>query len=144
MFIDSCAFDTDDPLESKAALEIFRLHEEGKLDLAIAHSTEKEIEHPNTPIWVKQKALQMFFTVSVSLTEEERVTLSQIEKILAGNGNVELVRSDAFHLFEAQKYADDFITADNGIWKKRQLIQTLCSIKIYKPSEYLELLRTRR
>lgn len=51
-FIDSCAFDPKYEPEDKASIAIFQLYKEGKLLIQIAHSTQKEIEHPNTPAWV--------------------------------------------------------------------------------------------
>jgi hypothetical protein len=55
-FIDSCAFDPKyDSLEVSASEEIFNLSKYGKLVIQIAHSTQKELEHPNTPNWVRRE-----------------------------------------------------------------------------------------
>lgn len=63
-FVDSCAFDPKYDPEDKAALKIFLLHEENDLNLRIAHSTQKEIEHPHTPLWVKNKAEELISLLS--------------------------------------------------------------------------------
>lgn len=47
-FVDSCAFDPKCDPEDKSAIEIFRLHQEQDLGIQVAHSNQKEIEHPNT------------------------------------------------------------------------------------------------
>lgn len=51
-FLDSCAFDPKHHPEDLAATEIFRLHQEEGLGIRLAHSTQKEVDHPNTPAWV--------------------------------------------------------------------------------------------
>ena len=118
IFLDSCTFDPMYAPEDRAALDIFDLEKKGLVSICIAHSTEKEIDHPNTPSWVKEKASQMIFTVQVGLTDEKKLKLDQIESILAGKGQRESIKSDAKHIFEAQKYRADFITTDNRILKK--------------------------
>jgi len=62
-FIDSCAFDPKYEPEDIASVEIFRLSQKGKLLIHIAHSTQKEIEHPNTPDWVKREAQNLIYTI---------------------------------------------------------------------------------
>ena len=107
-FIDSCAFDPKYKPEDEASAEIFGLYKVGKLLIQIAHSTQKEIEHPNTPAWVKREASNLIYTISVSLTDGENRQLREIETILAGNGKVENILQDARHIFEAQKYGSYF------------------------------------
>lgn len=51
-FMDSCAFDPKYKPEDRASEEIFKLSKVGKILIQIAHSTQKEIDHPNTPGWV--------------------------------------------------------------------------------------------
>ena len=85
-FIDSCAFDPKYNPEDEASYEIFRLFKDGELLIQIAHSTQKEIHHPNTPAWVKREALNLIYTLPVQLIESEIRKLREIEIILAGNG----------------------------------------------------------
>ena len=102
--MDSCAFDPKYTPEDKASLELFELYKKGKVLLQIAHSTQKEIEHENTPAWVKSEAKHLIFTIEVGLTPSELVILQKIEAILAGNGKIKNFAQDARHVFEAQKY----------------------------------------
>ncbi len=138
-FIDSCAFDPKYEPEDRASLEIFRLREEDTLDVQIAHSTQKEIDHPNTPAWVKREAQNQVFTIQVDLTPGEVDRLRRIETILAGNGKVENIREDAKHVFEAQKYGGYFITTDSRILKRAEELFRLCQIRILKPSEFVSV-----
>jgi hypothetical protein len=94
-FIDSCAFDPKYEPEDGASNEIFQLYKERKLLIQIAHSTQKEIEHPNTPTWVKREASELIFTLPFQLTQGEARKLQEIESILAGNGKVENILQDA-------------------------------------------------
>lgn len=72
IFLDSCAFDPKYYPEDKASSNLFELKKKNKIRLMIAHSTVKEIEHPNTPIWVKKEALKMVYTKETGLTMQER------------------------------------------------------------------------
>jgi len=56
IFLDSCAFDPKYSPEDQASQEIFQRHKSDELrTLDIAHSNLKEIDHPNTPDWVKKR-----------------------------------------------------------------------------------------
>lgn len=140
VLIDSCAFDPKCNPEDRAALEIFKLGEKESLFVGIAHSTEKEIDHLNTPLWVKQKALELIFTVEVNLNANERKKLFQIEQVLGGNGKIENIKSDARHIFEAQKYGSHFVTMDRRILDKAGRLEKLCSMRVCKPSEFIAYL----
>ena len=48
-FLDSCAFDPKYSPQDVASQKIFELYKNGEMVLNIAHSNQKEIEHPNTP-----------------------------------------------------------------------------------------------
>jgi predicted nucleic acid-binding protein len=136
-FVDSCAFDPKYDPEDKAATEIFRLHQEKDLSIIIAHSTQKEIEHPNTPSWVKKEAGGLIYTLPATLISEEKALLQKIERTLAGSGKRENIIQDARHIFEAQKYGSYFVTTDHRLLNKTYKIQKLCRVKIILPSEFL-------
>lgn len=146
-FIDSCAFDPKYKPEDEASNEIFRFYKEGKfykeekLIIQIAHSTHKEIEHPNTPIWVKQEASRLIQTMLVPLTEIEKKKLRQIEKILTGNGKVENILQDARHIFETQKYGSYFITTDARILARAYDLRLVCDAIVLKPSEFIDIVK---
>lgn len=140
-FIDSCAFDPKYEPEYSASVEIFRLLQHGKLLIHIAHSTQKETDHPNTPDWVKREARNLIYTIDVSLTSDEIDKLKEIEAILAGNGKIENILQDARHVFEAQKYGSYFITTDSRILNRFRALHSACGLLILKPTEFLSLVK---
>ena len=111
-----------------------------KLNLVIAHSTMKEIEHPNTPNHVKALAQDRIFTIPTSLTDIEFRIKQAIWDILTGNGKPENMKADAEHVFEAHKYASYFITTDDRILKKREELEKMgMSCWILSPSELVTI-----
>lgn len=143
-FIDSCAFDPKYHPEDQAAEELLELNRRDTPFLIIAHSTEKEIDHPATPSGVKAEARAMIRSVDVQLTPPEEKLLRQIELLLAGSGKIENMRQDARHIFETQKYGSYFITTDERILKRKGALNRLCNITILKPSEFLSMVKGRR
>ena len=137
--MDSCAFDPKYSPENDASLRIFSLYEESAIVLNIAHSTIKEVEHPNTPSWVKKEAGGMIYTIPTSLTQKEVAQKTEILKVLTGNGKPEKMEKDAEHAFEASKYCGYFITTDERILKKKDDLHAFCAAIIVKPSEFLEV-----
>ena len=139
-FLDSCAFDPAEP-ESEAANEIYKISLNSDLGIMIAHSTQKEIEHPNTPRWVKDRANDAIYTLETSQTPSERVLYTKILDILAGDGMRENMAQDATHIFEAQKYGSYFITTEGRLLKKAPILRKLCGVEVILPSEFLVLVR---
>lgn len=139
-FLDSCAFDPKYSPESEASLQIFSLYESETILLSIAHSTQKEIEHPNTPSWVKKRSQILLYTIELELTESEHIKKSEIHRILTGNGKAEKMKQDSEHVFESAKYGGYFITTDERILKHREILAEVCMAKIVKPSEFLTIL----
>ena len=136
-FLDSCAFDPKYAPENEAARQIRELGNRSVVNLLIAHSNQKEIDHPNTPEDVKREARAMTYTVETYLTQDERKRLAEILAILTGNGNSEKYKADATHVFEAAKYIGYFITTDQRILGKREALSRVCSATIFTPSEWL-------
>lgn len=141
-FMDSCAFDPKYGPEDKAATELFRLHQAKGLGIRFAHSSQKEVDHPNTPAWVKTQAARLIYTSNVSLRPDERALLNDIRVVLTGHGKPENVEEDARHIFEAQKYGSYFVTTDERLLKRAAEIRGLCSVEILRPSQFLELVRS--
>lgn len=135
--IDSCAFDPKFEPEASASSEILALADHGKFQLMVAHSTQKEIDHRNTPAEVKKRATERAFSKPVDLTDDEQRIRSEIHRILTGNGKPENVREDSEHVFEAQKYGGHFITTDRRILDRASELEALCGICVLKPSEFL-------
>jgi hypothetical protein len=140
-FLDTCAFDPKYHPEDAAAIELFKLHQEDGLGLRLAHSNQKEVDHPNTPGWVKNNATGLIYTMKVSLTPAERSRLKKIHTILTGNGKPENFEEDACHVFEAQKYGSYFVTTDDRILRRADEIKVACGVEIWRPSEFLRLVR---
>lgn len=140
-FLDSCAFDPKYAPKDKASIELLELYKtKNNLLLLIAHSTKKEIDHPNTPAWVKTEAQNLINTIQFQLTSNEVSLLRKIESILAGNGKVENIAQDARHVFEAQRYGSYFITTDARILDRAEPLRKCCGALIDKPSRFLALL----
>ena len=139
--IDSCAFDPKYEPEDSASNDLFKLAERGLFSLNIAHSTQKELEHPNTPALVKRKANDRIFTIAVGLTPNECARRAESHRILTGKGNPENVRQDAEHVFEVQKYGGHFITTDKRILARANDLKRLCGISVVKPTEFLDIVR---
>ncbi len=138
--IDSCSFNPIHHPEDEASLILLKLSEEGTIVLNIAHSVKKEIEHPNTPDWVKREAGCIVFTLDVGLTQGEKELKRRINEVLAGDGKIDNCREDAEHIFECNKYGGIFVTVDKGILRKRDELHKLCGVDILLPSEVMALI----
>ena len=135
ILIDSCAFDPKYGNEATASQQLL---DNSKLNLVIAHSTMKEIEHPNTPRQIKALAQERIFTIQTSLTSAELKIKQAIWDTLTGNGKPDNMKADAEHVFEAHKYGSYFITTDDRILKKREELDRIgVSCWILSPSELI-------
>jgi hypothetical protein len=141
IFIDSCAFDPNYEPETTAANYLKSLYESGKINLLIAHSTAKELEHPNVPTLIKREAQGRIRSFEVTLTEGEIRLKQRILETLTGNGKPENMLQDAEHIFEAQKYGSYFVTVHKGILRKADGFEKLCGgLIVLLPSAFLSLL----
>ena len=140
-FLDSCAFDPKYSPEDEAAREIRHLSKMEHVQLVLAHSNQKEIEHPNTPADVKAEAGSMIYTIETSLSPEEVTRKVMIHEALTGNGKPEKYAADASHVFEAGKYGGYFITTDERILAKRKEIRALGGGIVFRPSEWINLFK---
>lgn len=138
-FLDSCAFDPKYAPEDEAAQRIREFGNGGVITLLLAHSNQKEIEHPNTPQDVKREARAMNYTLETALTPNEVKQKKAIHVILTGNGKPEKYEADAAHVFEAGKYFGYFITTDQRILTKRQELGRVCAAIIFTPCEWLRV-----
>lgn len=141
-FLDSCAFDPKYSPEHEASEKLRQLSNEDVLVLHLAHSTQKEVDHPNTPVWVKREAATFIYSIETSLTPGEVEQKAAILAILTGNGKPDKYAADAAHVFEAGKYCGYFITADERILKKKHELEKVCAAVIVKPSKLLEILES--
>lgn len=133
-FLDTCAFDPKYTPEDSAAKELWKRYEAEEINLLLTHSNQREIDHPNTPTWVKQQALSMVFTLKVQLTSDEQNRRASLERLLRGNAQSDKHKDDAHHLFEASKYGGYFVTTDNRILSMAIEIFRQCSVQVLTPS----------
>jgi hypothetical protein len=139
-FLDSCAFDPKYAPEDGAAEEIRRIADGGDISVLVAHSNQKEIEHPNTPEHVKREARAMIYTIETALTQGERTQKAEIHRLLTGNGNPDKYAADAAHVFEASKYGGGyFITTDRRILEKKDALRQVCGATVVTPSDWLRI-----
>ena len=138
-FLDSCAFDPKYLPEDEAARLLRAIGKEGKVNLIITHSNQKEIDHPNTPSDVKREASAMQFTLEKQLSPAERDRKVAIHVILTGNGKPEKYAADSAHVFEAGKYVGYFVTTDERILAKKAELERVSGAVILKPTEWLQI-----
>ena len=137
-FLDSCAFNPQQS-EHDAAQEIRNLGKDGQVNLTITHCTQKELEHPNTPMDVKREATEIQYTIATSLTPKEKESRRRVHEILTGNGKPATCAADAAHVSEAEKYGGYFITTDQRILDKREGLQRESGAVILAPTEWLSI-----
>ncbi len=138
IFIDSCVLDTDMETEKNATRQLLYLFDKEKIYLQLAHSTKKEISHPNTPAIKKLLASQMVYSLKTQMTQNQQREKLLIYEILTGNSKKEKMKMDAENVFEASKYCAFFVTPDTRIIKKRLKLQEVSSAIIVKPSELMK------
>lgn len=141
IFIDSCSFDPKYSPEDKASVELFKMHDSEKINLIISHSNQKEIEHPNTPAWVKERANELIFTCDTPLTPDEINKKKEILKILTGNGKAQNMQQDSLHVFEALKYGTYFVTTDQRILKRQEQLHRGFGLHVVKPSKLFKIMQ---
>jgi hypothetical protein len=127
--------------EDQASEALFQLSQENKIILIIAHSNQKELEHPNTPVWVKREAQSRIYTIATNITTKEQEIKDAILSLLAGKGKPENMRQDAEHVYEASKYGSYFVTTDSRILKRERELFELCTVRVLKPTEMLSIYR---
>lgn len=145
VFLDSCVFNLGNTAEADACSQIFKWAEESIIVPILAHSVLDELNHPNTPRWMKELAMQFVSTREMSLTLDQQKQLKKIESIIIGQGKYETYCNDALHVFISDDSGKYFITADDRLLKKREEIKlTSTGIVICKPTELVEIVNTDR
>ena len=138
-FLDTCAFDPKYHPEDEAAQQIRILRRKTAVSILLAHSNQKEIEHPNTPADVKAEAADMNYTIETSLTPDEVARRAKIHMILTGDGDPKKYAADAQHIFEAGKYGGYFVTTDRRILNRKSELQAASGALVLTPSEWLRI-----
>ncbi len=136
-FIDSCAFDPGDT-EEFASRRIL----ENSPQIIVAHSVQKELEHPNTPSDVKSLADKQIYTIKTSNTPDLIILKKKIRILVQGNARLGKHDGDASHLFNLYKFGGGyFITTDERLLSLSERLFQLCCITTIKPTDYEKLLK---
>lgn len=139
-FVDTCAFDPKVEPEHSAAQSIREIRNAGNIGILLAHSNQKEIEHPNTPADVKAEARDMNYTIASPLTPAELERRTLVRQVMTGEGNPDRYEADADHIFEAGKYGGGyFVTTDKRILGRRAELDEVSGAIIVKPTEWLAI-----
>lgn len=135
-FIDSCAFDPGG-IEEAASRRIL----EKWPNIIVAHSVQKELDHPNTPDDVKRMAQAFPYTIETDLTPELLSKRNEIRIFIQGNAKPGKHKGDADHLYELSKYGGGyFVTTDERLLSYSKELFHEYFITTIKPSEYESLL----
>jgi hypothetical protein len=135
-FIDSCAFNPGG-FEGEASRRIL----EKWPNIIVAHSVQKELEHPNTPDDVKRMARAFVYTIETELTPELLNKKEEIRILIKGNAKPGRHKGDADHLFELFRFGGGyFVTNDERLLSRSGEFFQKYFITTIKPSEYEELL----
>lgn len=137
-FIDSCAFDPggDEELACRRILE-------KRPSVIVAHSVQKELDHPNTPPDVKTLAKAQIYTIETGDSPDLRRRKEQIRVLVQGNARPGKHDGDAKHLYELHKFGGGyFITTDERLLTLSDDLFQGYSVTTIRPSEYEALLDT--
>jgi hypothetical protein len=135
-FIDSCAFNPGgvEEVASRRILEKWP-------NIIVAHSVQKELDHPNTPDDVKRMAQAFVYTIETELTPELLKKKDEIRILIQGNAKPGRHKGDADHLFELYKFGGGyFVTTDVRLLSRSDELFKKYFITTIKPSDYEKLL----
>lgn len=139
-FIDSCAFNPGDP-EEKCSRRLLEMHKKGKVNLEVAHSVLKEIDHPNTPQDVKNLARLLNYTCEVDLIEDQRIRQREIRNLIIGNAKKQNHISDADHIFDLYRNGGGyFVTTDRRLLGLSRQLFNEYFVTTITPYEYEKVL----
>lgn len=131
-FIDSCAFNPGG-LEEEASRRIL----DKWPNIIIAHSVQKELEHPRTPDDVKQMALAFIYTIETDITPELLTKRDEIRALIQGKAKPGKHKGDADHLFELYKDGGGyFVTTDERLLGRSDELFKKYFITTIKPSDF--------
>lgn len=135
-FIDSCAFNPSGPEESASRRVIAKWP-----NIIVAHSVQKELEHPHTPGDVTQMSRAFIYTIETDLTPELLGKRDEIRALIQGNAKPGKHKGDADHLFELYKHGGGyFVTTDERLLGRSEELFKKYFITTIRPSEYEKLL----
>jgi len=140
-YMDSCAFDPGGT-EETCSHRLLALTESGGIHLEIAHSVEKEIDHPHTPPHVKVLARKLVYTRETNLTSEQTRRQTEIREFIQGNAMPGKHEADADHIFDlSERGGGYFITTDLRILSRSSIFFRKYFVTAITPGEYEKLVK---
>ena len=137
-FIDSCAFDPGGSEERASRRILNRVP-----SVIVAHSVQKEVDHPNTPADVKTLAQSQIYTKATGDVPDLTKRKQQVRLLIQGNAKPGKHDGDAEHIFELHKFGGGyFITTDDRLLSLSEKLFDQFSVTTIKPSDYEALLDT--
>jgi len=139
-YIDSCAFDPGG-VEEQCSRRLHVLPDSGQIVLEIAHSVQKEVDHPNTPEDVKRLARRLIYTIETDLTQQQLARREEIRSLIRGNAAKGKHEDDADHIFDLDQNGGGYlITTDRRLLSRSEDLFEKCFVTTITPCEYEKLL----
>ena len=141
--LDANALDDKEGPAGAVVDELLALIRDRTINAVLPHSVKAEIEHPNTPAYVKERASELIFSVPVEPNSQEHDLRRRVLALLQGNAKPETHEADARHIVEAGKYGSFFITNDKRrpIKMRDAIAELVPNLWIVTPEEFLEIYR---
>lgn len=113
------------------------------MQIMLPHSVKGEINHPNTPAIVKERASAFIYSFDTKIASAD--TLRQARAIMRGNATSPKHDRDAEHCCDAAIWGSFFVTMDARILRKREEMAGLFpGLWIMTPVEWEENLERHR
>jgi hypothetical protein len=130
--------------QDEAVNEIVRLCQASEVIVMLPHTVQKELDHPNTPLAVKEARTQFLETHFVPPAESELRQYRELILAVMGNSLEKNVAPDLAHVSEAAKYGGYFITNDKWLLNRRDGIAERLPLEVVNPSTFLERIEQAR
>ncbi len=127
--------------EEKCSRRLLARSDDGELVIEIAHSVQKEIDHPHTPNDVKALARTLIYSKETGLIPDLQSRRDEIRMLIRGNAREGKHENDADHIFDLYKFGGGyFITTDHRLLSLSGILFSKYFVTTLKPSEYEVLL----
>jgi len=138
--LDDIADDRADQRQARDAMVSIPITE---MQIMLPHSVKAEIDHPNTPAIVKERASAFIYSFNTQIASAN--TLRKAKAIMRGNAESPKHDRDAEHCCDAAIWGSFFVTLDARILRKREEMATLLpGLWIMTPVEWIANLEHHR
>ena len=140
VFLDANSLDDCQSCDNKCVEKICHLN--NNLDdygviFQLPNLVRQEIDHVNTPEYVKRRACDFIYTTRTPVNSGESILSANLRNHFRGNSVGNRHTADSNHIFESLKYgAGYFITEDARIKKKSSVL----NIRVLSRHEFIEVL----